>query len=128
MEDIYGAFYQEGNPSSKNHTLNELFECQKNYAKFLREYKPEIEYIENYLKELRKEEKLFYEKELPEILEILKSDEIGEEVRKEWIEKLQGNMEKSFYMSRNLLQDLAVKQMDEFRRDVEKILRGGVIV
>lgn len=128
MGSIYDAFYQEGKINSGHRTLDDLAECQRNYAKLLREYKPEIEYVERCLKELREEEKNFYVQELPQILEILKCDEVSEETRRVWIERLRENMERSFGMSRNLLQDLAVKQMDEFKQDAERILKGGIMI
>lgn len=125
MAGGFNAFYEGENLNSANHTLNELYECQNKYVQLVREYQPEINYIEQCLKELREEKKSFYEKELPEILNILGSDGVKEENREIWVEELRDSMERSFHMSQNLLQDLAIKQIDEFRRDAEKILRGG---
>lgn len=125
---IYDEFYKGEELESTNYTLRELFESQKKYAALVREYKPEIEYIQGCLKDLREEEKAFYEKELPEILEILKKEDVNEASRKEWMEKLQDSMAKSYKMSEDLLNDLAIKQVDEFRRAAEEIIRGGALV
>lgn len=128
MSSIYDVFYKEGNLNSGQSSLDGLFECQEKYGRLLREYKPEIEYIETCLKELRTEETSFYEKELPQIIEVLKNDDVNEEARKIWLKKLQENMEKSFSMSRSLLQDFAIKQMDDFKEEAEKILRSGSLI
>lgn len=126
--NVFDEFYKGEELESNNYTLNELFESQKKYASLVREYKPEIEYVQNCLKDLREEEKLFYEKELPEILNILKDADVNEESRKEWLAKLRDSMAKSFNMSKSLLDDLVIKQMDEFKRAAEEILRGGTLV
>lgn len=128
MTSVYDEFYRGEELESTNYTLKELFESQNQYAKLLRQYMPEIEYVQKCLKDLREEEKAFYEKELPEILAQLKNEDVSEASRKEWAEKLRDSMAKSFHMSKSLLDDLVIKQMDEFKQAAEEILRGGALV
>lgn len=111
--------------SNKNQTIVDVFECQKAYAQLIREYKEEFEYVQRSLAELREEQRNFYEIELPKVIEVLRSDDVGADAQKMWVDELQKNMSKSFQMSERLLNDLAIKQMDEFKQDVEKIIKEG---
>lgn len=124
MGDLFDEF-GDLTVASKNQTIADLFECQKAYAQLIREYKEEFEYIQCSLAELREEQRNFYEIELPKIIEVLNCDEVEKDAQRMWIDELQKSMSKSFQMSEKLMNDLAIKQMDEFKKEAEKILKEG---
>ena len=124
MKDLFEAF-ETASVDNKNQTIVDLFECQKAYAQLIREYKEEFEYVQNSLKGLREERRNFYKLELPKIKEVLETDIVQPEAQKIWVEELQKDMERSFLMSERLLNDLAVKQMDEFKQEAERIIKEG---
>lgn len=124
MKDLFEAF-ETASVNNKNQTIIDLFECQKAYAQLIREYKEEFEYVQNSLKGLREERRNFYKLELPKIKEVLETDTVQPETQKIWVEELQKDMERSFLMSERLLNDLAVKQIHEFKQEAERIIKEG---
>lgn len=126
MGDLFEKFGANAEVSNRNQTINELAKCEKAYGELIREYKDEFDYVQNSLKELREEERKFYKEDLPEIIDVLKADDVREEARQVWVDELKENMEKSFKMSEELLNSLAIKQMKEFRQEAEKIIKEGI--
>ncbi len=126
MGDLFEKFSANAEVSDKHQTINEMAKCEKAYGELIREYKDEFDYVQNSLKELREEERKFYKEDLPEIIDVLKADDVREEARQVWVDELKENMEKSFKMSEELLNSLAIKQMKEFRQEAEKIIKEGI--
>lgn len=106
-------------------SVQTLMECENQYAKLVREYKNEIDFIQQKLEQLRKEEVDFYSKELHKIEKIMIEDEVDEKARKIWLADLQNSMKQSFNMSRNLLNDFAIKDLNEFRKKAEELIKGA---
>lgn len=73
------------------------------------------------LHELREEEQQFYTEKLPQIEEKLKQDAgIGNEMREEWLKRLTTNTDRSFKLSETLINDFAIKKLDEFKTAVKE--------
>ena len=116
--------FENNDVINKDVSLDTLYEYQKQYMKLVREYKNEIEFINNQLKELREEQEKFYSTDILKISDVLDNDKVDEEAKKMWLRELQASMSRSFKMSERLLNDFAVKSIDEFRTNADKIIRG----
>ena len=66
----------------------------------------------------------FYENKVHEIEKTLIEDEVDENARKLWIADLQNSMNQSFQMSRNLLNDFAIRDLNKFRSKAEQLIKG----
>lgn len=87
----------------------------------VRKYSNEIEFIENMLSQFRKEQQTFYDQVLPKVLEKMQNDEgIDDETKKIWLRRLSDNMERSFNLSENLINEYATKSLDEFKQAVNE--------
>ena len=91
----------------------------------LRKYSNEIEFIQKMLSNFREEQAKFYHQVLPDIEDKLKGDEaINDEMRRIWIDRLVANMDRSFNLSESLINDYAVKNLDEFKTAVNEKMRN----
>ncbi|MDY5244454.1 MAG: hypothetical protein SPH40_04585, partial [Anaerobutyricum soehngenii] len=71
------------------------------------------------------EQTKFYEQVLPNIIDKLNSDEgIDAEMKRTWLNRLSTNMERSFNLSESLINDYAVKNLQEFKTAVNEKMRN----
>ncbi len=85
------------------------------YHRLLRDYKNEIQLIEDMMMQLRREREIFYIEKLPAIRESMLRDEVSVENCEQWIAEIQKNMEKSFSISEKLIQNYITDNLDEFK-------------
>ena len=77
------------------------------------------------LSDFRAEQTKFYEQVLPNIIYKLNSDEgIDAEMKRTWLNRLSTNMERSFNLSESLINDYAVKNLEEFKTAVNEKMRN----
>lgn len=109
----------------KDPTIQILFEYEKHYLEMLKKYGNEIKFIQDMLSGFRKEQEQFYSTTLPNIIENLsKDDGIDVEMKKIWLNRFTGNIERSFNLSENLINDYAIKNLNEFKAEVDEKIRN----
>lgn len=100
-----------------------LYDYEKHYMELLKKYSTEITMIHNMLKEFRDEQKTFYGTVLPKIIQKLKEDDgIDSKIKSVWVEQLTANMERSFSLSESLINDFAIKNINQFKNAVNEKL------
>ena len=110
-------------PKRKNPTIQSLYEYEKHYMELLRKYSQEILMLDKMLSDFRKEQELFYKETLPEIIAKFNQDmAIEEEMKNIWLKRLTMNMDRSFALSETLINDFAIKKIDEFKATVKEKL------
>lgn len=124
----HGNCFDEFNDISqkrKNPTIQILFEYEKHYLEMLKKYGNEIKFIQDMLSSFRKEQEDFYSTILPNIIEKLRQDDgIDVEMKNIWLSRLTANIERSFNLSENLINDYAIKNLDEFKAEVDEKIRN----
>lgn len=116
--------FDDTSPRRKNSTIQILYDYEKHYMDLVKKYKEEIKFISDLLSEVRKEQILFYEEILPKITKKLKEDEgIDKEMEKVWLNRLTINIDRSFTLSETLINNYAIKKIDEFKNAVKEKLR-----
>jgi hypothetical protein len=124
ISNCFGEF-EDISPKRKEPTIQVLYEYEKHYLEMLRKYSNEIEFIQKMLSNFREEQAKFYHQVLPDIEDKLKGDEaINDEMRRIWIDRLVANMDRSFNLSESLINDYAVKNLDEFKTAVNEKMRN----
>lgn len=126
-DDIYNPF---GGLKSNDPSIDELQKCQEYYMKLLKNYMPEVTAIESMLRKLRDEQTHFFDETFHQISDKLNKDTgVDEKTRKLWLERLKNNMDKSFDLSYNLINEFTTKKINEFNEaindklpDMSKIL------
>jgi len=109
----------------KDPTIQVLYEYEKHYLEMIKKYSEEIKFIQNMLSDFRKEKEEFYQKVLPDINKKLsENDGIDKEMKKNWLNRLSTNIERSFKFSETLINDYAVKNLDEFKQAVNEKLNN----
>ena len=104
-----------------NDKLEVVAQYEEHYMRLLRNYKEEIAEIESMMREVRKERETFYQITLPQIEKTIRSDKVlSEDARREWIEELRANMEKSFRISEALIQHYVTSNQAEFKEKLKK--------
>lgn len=107
----------------KDPTIQVLYEYEKHYLEMLKKYSNEIRFIQDMLVRFRNEQELFYHKLLPDISKKLSEDTgIDDEMKKKWLNRLVTNIERSFNLSERLINDYAIKSLDEFKQAVDEKL------
>ena len=100
-----------------------LYEYEKHYMELLKKHSTEITMIHNMLKEFRDEQKTFYDTVLPNIIQKLKEDDrIDSKIKSVWVEQLTANMDRSFSLSESLINDFAIKNINQFKNAVNEKL------
>lgn len=117
--------FNEYQVDSVHENVQSLMKCQHEYMKLIKEYKEEIEFINQKIRDLRKEEVEFYEKKLHEVEQIMRDDEVDEQIRKAWMNDLENSMKISFEMSHRLLNDFYILGLDEFNSKADALIQGG---
>lgn len=115
--------FKDINVEKVDKSVEKLLECENQYCKLIREYKPEIGFMLNKLNELRDEEMNFNER-IQEIEKVMKDDDVDENTRKKWMEDLKNSMKASFRMSYDLIHDFYLRQLDEFKSKAEELIKG----
>lgn len=124
ISNCFGEF-EDVSPKRKEPTIQVIYEYEKHYLEMLRKYSNEIEFIQKMLSNFREEQAKFYHQVLPDIEDKLKGDEaINDEMRRIWIDRLVANMDRSFNLSESLINDYAVKNLDEFKTAVNEKMRN----
>lgn len=96
--------------------------------RLVKNFRPEIEFINGLHAEHTREIKNFYANDLPAIQQKLAEEPIADDVRREWLKHLERHMNKSFDMSRHFIDTLTTKRLEEFDAAIkEKIFGGGVL-
>jgi predicted RNase H-like nuclease (RuvC/YqgF family) len=123
-----GNCFDEFNDISQNKkdpTIQTLYEYEKHYMEMLKKYKNEIDFIQEKLHDNRREREEFYSKILPDISDKLSKDEgIDDKMKQNWLNRLTENIERSFEFSENLINDYAIKNLNEFKKEVDEKLRN----
>ena len=97
-----------------------LIAYEKSYMELLRRYKEEIQNIESMMQSLRAERLAFYNEQLPAIRQEMEMDEVSPEVRAQWMDEMQVNMEKSLKISEALIEHYVTKNLEEFKNDLQE--------
>lgn len=122
MGSLAGA-YNKIAPEKRQNKAELITAYEENYMKILKRYANEISYIENMLKDLRKERADFYVNQLPLIRKELEKDDVSDENKKRWIEEVQANIERSFKISESLIEHYVTKNLEEFKRELQKEIK-----
>ena len=95
--------------------------------RLVKNFRPEIEFINGLHTEHTREVKNFYANDLPAIQQKLAEEPIADDVRREWLKHLERHMSKSFDMSGHFIDVLTTKKVEEFNAALrEKTFGGGV--
>ena len=110
-------------PQKRDLTVQVLYEYEKYYMDLVRKYRPEIQLLKELLEQLRTEQVAFYSDQLPTITRKLEEDAgIDETARREWLNRLTQNMDRSLELSTELIRGYMLKDIEEFRAAVREKL------
>lgn len=116
--------FDEISPNKKNKTLQVLLDYQGSYMKLLQKYQSEVQFIQDLINKNQAELNKLYSVTIPEISQKLSEDiAIDNEMKILWLKKFENNMTRSFELSQRLIDDFAVKKLDEFRKEAEEMLK-----
>jgi len=102
-----------------NTKMEGIAKREEHYMQLLRSYKEEIAEIESMMREIRKERESFYQSTLPQIEATIQNDKVlSEDAKKEWIQELRANMEKSLRISEELIQKYVTSHLAEFNAEL----------
>ena len=105
-----------------------IYDYEEHYMRLVKNYRHEIEFINDLHTTHTQEVKNFYANDLPAIIKKLESEPISDDVRREWLKHLEQHMNKSFDMSGHFIGVLTTKKVEEFNVALrEKISRGSVL-
>lgn len=127
MDKLFQNFGSK-KPTHSNPTADMLCEYQKYYMQLVKDFRQEIEFIDELHSKHTREVERFYAEDLPAIIKKLESEPIADDVRREWLKHLERHMDNSFKMSRNFIDILTTKKVEEFNAALrEKILGSNVL-
>ena len=118
--DAFDVF-KDSSPKSGTPSTKLLFEYEKFYMELLEKHHKDIEFINNLLKDLRKEELESTEK-IKELEKKLKDQKVDEKIRNLWLKHLVKNMRCSFQLSNELIEHFMIMKKDEFITELKKRL------
>lgn len=129
MGNVFDAFRTGPARREQNGTTAQmLFEYEEHYMRLVKNFRHEIEFINDLHTAHTQEVKNFYANELPAIIKKLETEPIQDDVRREWIKHLETHMNKSFDMSGHFIGVLTTKKVEEFNAALrDKISGGGVL-
>jgi gluconate kinase len=105
-----------------------LVAYEEHYMRLVKNFRHEIEFINELHTSHTQEVRNFYDKDLPAIIKKLESEPIADDVRREWLKHLERHMHKSFEMSEHFIDILTTKKVEEFDAALrEKICGGNVL-
>lgn len=122
----FGKFRRTSSRSSDS-TADMLMAYEEHYMRLVKNFRPEIEFINGLHERQAQEVKDFYGNELPAIQRKLAAEPIADDVRREWLKHLERHMDNSFKMSGNFIDVLTTKKVEEFNAALrDKTFGGGV--
>lgn len=111
-------------PKRKEPTIQVLYDYEKHYMELVKKYGLEIKMVADMLSDFRKEQEIFYQETLPEIIDKLNQDTgIDEEMKKVWLTRLTTNIDRSFGLSETLINEYVTKSIDEFKAEVNETMK-----
>lgn len=113
--DVFSGFTKENDVK-----IQAIYESQEHYFKLLKKYKDEIAFIENMLEGYRQERKEFMLNELPAISVKLKEEGVADDIRVDWLSKLEKDMENSFALSELVLREFVGKKIEDFNEIIQR--------
>lgn len=127
MSNVFDAFRPGGGQSrrAQDTTAEMLFKYEEHYMRLVRNFRHEIEFINDLHASHTREVKNFYANELPEIRQKLAAEPIADDVRDEWLKHLERHMNNSFDMSGHFIGVLTTKKVEEFDAALRKKIDGG---
>ena len=129
MGNVFDEFRTGGRSRrGQESTAEMLFAYEEHYMRLVKNFRPEIEFINDLHTTHTQEVKNFYANDLPAIQKKLAAEPIADDVRREWLKHLERHMNNSFDMSGHFIGILTTKKVEEFNAALrEKILGGGVL-
>ena len=121
-ETAFSVFH--GNlPKKKVSSIQVLYDYEKHYLELIKEHSEEIEFIEDLLHRFREEQKTFFQECLPDISRKLDEESIDTDMKREWLKRLESNMDRSFSLSEMLITEYTTKKLSEFKLAVNEKLQ-----
>ena len=120
---LFGDLQRPGvnNPDA---TAEMIMQYEESYMKLLRTYEPEITKINQMMKELREEERQFWDEEFPKIKNTLENDGVlSNDAKAKWLEQYHDQMMTSFKMSSDLIEHYVRRNLEEFKKAIETAKR-----
>jgi len=102
-----------------------LFEYEEHYMRLVKNFRHEIEFINDLHTTHTREVKNFYANDLPAIQKKLSAEPIADDVRQDWLKHLERHMNNSFNMSGHFIDDLTTKKVEEFNAALREKIFGG---
>ena len=112
-------------PAHSDPTADMLYEYERHYMRLVKDFRHEIEFIDDLHDKHAREVEKFYGEDLPAIIKKLEAEPIADDVRREWLKHLEGHISKSFEMSQKFLDALTTKKVEEFDAALRKKIGGG---
>jgi len=127
MSKLFDNF-NKNKPKIFDPTAQMLMDYEEHYMRLVKNFRHEIEFINDLHTAHTQEVKNFYANELPAIIKKLEAEPIADDVKREWIKHLEAHMNKSFDMSGHFIGVLTTKKVEEFNAALrDKISGGGVL-
>ncbi len=115
--------FHDASPKQKNPSLQILLNYRESYMKLIRKYQPEIQFLQDLIDKNQSELKEFYSVTMMQVSQKMKDDPAIDDGMKDiWLKKFEDNISKSFELSRRLIEDFAIKKLDEFQAEAETML------
>lgn len=124
MPDAFDVFYPT-QPAHPDPTLQQLYDYERHYMELVKNFQPQIEFVDKLHRDYRQEHTKFYSEDLPAVAEKLQALPVSEDVRKEWLEALQAHMQKSFETGKNFIDLLTTKTIEDFNAQIKAKVFGG---
>lgn len=116
--------FDDASPKQKNPSLQTLLNYRESYMKLIKKYQPEIQFLQDLIDKNQSELKEFYSITMLQVSQKLRDDPaIDDEMKTLWLKKFENYISKSFELSQSLIEDFAIKKLDEFRAEAEEMLK-----
>ncbi|MGN0496221.1 MAG: hypothetical protein ACI4GW_08340 [Lachnospiraceae bacterium] len=116
--------FHDGSPKQKNPSLQTLLNYRESYMKLIKKYQPEIQFLQDLIDKNKAEQKEFYSITMLQVSQKMRDDPaIDDEMKTLWLKKFENNISKSFELSQRLIEAFAIKKLDEFHEEAEKMLK-----
>lgn len=116
--------FHDASPKQKNPSLQTLLNYRESYMKLIKKYQPEIQFLQDLIDKNQSELKEFYSVTMMQVSQKMRDDPaIDDEMKAIWLKKFEDNISKSFELSYRLIEDFAIKKLDEFHAEAEAMLK-----
>lgn len=116
--------FHDASPKQKNPSLQTLLNYRESYMKLIKKYQPEIQFLQDLIDKNQSELKEFYSVTMMQVSQKMRDDPaIDDEMKAIWLKKFEDNISKSFELSHRLIEDFAIKKLDEFHAEAEAMLK-----